>query len=562
MNALLAAFVALLPILVIAVLLVGRRWPAARAMPVGLAVMAGVALGVWQVPVGYVGAAAVKGLILAFRILLIIFGAILLLETLRAGGALTTIRRGLTDLSPDRRVQAIVVAWLFGAFIEGASGFGTPAAIAAPLLLALGFPPLAAACCGLIIQSTPVSFGAIGTPILVGVNGGLAGQPQVQAWLAARGLEMESCLRLIAARVALLHAVIGTFIPLILCVTLTRFFGARRSWREGLGAWRFALFGGLAFTTPYFLLGWFLGPEFPSLGGGLTGLALVATAARRGGFCPREVWDFAPRAEQPAAWWGALEVPPDDGPARWGLLRSWSCYALVAGLLVLTRLEALPGKSWLTAPARTLAFPNLFGTGIAEKMQPLYSPFAAFLVAVAFGWFLFRVPRREMAAAFRITSRTVLRAGVALMFAVPMVQIFIHSGVNHVGAAEAAALPSMPIALARAVAEGVGRAWALVAPAIGALGAFVAGSNTISNMTFSLFQWDVAQRLGLDAAWVVAQQAVGGAAGNMICIHNVVAASAVVGLAGREGRLIRITALPMFYYLAAAGLIGGAILLG
>jgi len=142
-----------------------------------------------------------------------------------------------------------------------------------------------------------------------------------------------------------------------------------------------------------------------------------------------------------------------------------------------------------------------------------------------------------------------------LIFAVPMVQIFINSGVN------ASSLPSMPIALAEAVARAVGRAWAIAAPWIGALGAFVAGSNTISNMTFSLFQWGVADRLGMETAWVVAQQAVGGAGGNMICIHNVVAASAVVGLVGREGSLIRITVLPMIYYLTAAGLIGFFILL-
>lgn len=551
----LSAFIAILPILVIAVLLVALRWPAARAMPVGLAIMVVIALGIWKVPTAHVGAGAVKGLVLAVRILLIIFGAILLLETLKVGGAIATIRRGLTELNPDRRVQAIVVAWLFGAFIEGASGFGTPAAIAAPLLLALGFPPMAAACCGLIIQSTPVSFGAIGTPILVGVNGGLSGQPQIDAFLAGSGLAMEQYLRQVAARVAFLHATVGTLIPLILCCVLTRFYGANRSWREGLGAWKFALFGGLAFTIPYFLLGWLLGPEFPSLVGALVGLAVVATAARKGLFCPKEVWDFAPRDAQPADWWGDIEIEADSGPLRWGLARSWSCYVLVAVLLVLTRLEQLPLKGWLIAPGRTIAFADIFGTGIAEKMQPLYSPFATFVVVSAFGWLLFRVPPAGIAEAFRVTGKTLLKAGVALIFAVPMVQIFINSGVNDAG------LDKMPIVLAEAVAQGVGRAWALVAPCIGALGAFVAGSNTISNMTFSLFQWEVAHRLGLETAWIVAQQAVGGAAGNMICIHNVVAASAVVGLAGREGNLIRITALPMFYYLAAAGLLGAIVLL-
>jgi lactate permease len=296
--------------------------------------------------------------------------------------------------------------------------------------------------------------------------------------------------------------------------------------------------------------------------GGLLGLAVVSTAARKGLFCPTEVWDFEPRESQPEAWWGDLEIESDTGPLRWGVWRSWCCYVLVALLLVLTRLEHLPFledvslKSMLRSPAVTISFSKLFGAEtISAASQPLYLPFASFVVVSAIGWLLFRVSPLGIAEVFQATGKTIFKAGAALIFAVPMVQIFINSAEN------AAGLSAMPIALAAAVADLAGEAWALVAPCIGALGAFVAGSNTISNMTFALFQWGVADQLGFETSWVVAQQAVGGAAGNMICIHNVVAASAVVGLAGREGNLIRITALPMFYYLAAAGLLGAIVLL-
>ncbi|MBT4226580.1 MAG: L-lactate permease, partial [Verrucomicrobia bacterium] len=101
-----------------------------------------------------------------------------------------------------------------------------------------------------------------------------------------------------------------------------------------------------------------------------------------------------------------------------------------------------------------------------------------------------------------------------------------------------------------------GVAYPLLAPALGGFGAFVAGSNTISNMMFSLFQFEVAVKIGIDATWMVALQAVGGAAGNVICVHNVVAASAVVGLTGREGDVIRKTLLVFVYYALAAGVIG------
>lgn len=121
----------------------------------------------------------------------------------------------------------------------------------------------------------------------------------------------------------------------------------------------------------------------------------------------------------------------------------------------------------------------------------------------------------------------------------------------------------MPLVLASCVAELAGRAWPLCAPFIGGMGAFVAGSNTVSNMMFSLFQFDVGQRIGADPSLIVALQAVGGAAGNMVCVHNVVAASAVAGLFGKEGTVLRITALPFFYYAFLVGLVGwGVFLLG
>ena len=143
-----------------------------------------------------------------------------------------------------------------------------------------------------------------------------------------------------------------------------------------------------------------------------------------------------------------------------------------------------------------------------------------------------------------------LSAAPALLLAVPMVQVFINSASER--------LASMPIVLAEGVSAVTGQAWPLFAPTVGAMGAFVAGSNTISNMMFSLFQFSTAEQIGLGAggaAIVVAAQAIGGAAGNMICVHNVVAASATVGLVDREGEIIRRTLIPTFYYVVQGGLI-------
>ncbi|HBZ29013.1 MAG TPA: lactate permease, partial [Nitrosomonas nitrosa] len=140
-------------------------------------------------------------------------------------------------------------------------------------------------------------------------------------------------------------------------------------------------------------------------------------------------------------------------------------------------------------------------------------------------------------------------AGFVLVFTVPMVRILINSGVN------LADLPSMPQAMAQFVASSVGDIYPLFAPAVGALGAFIAGSNTVSNLMLAQFQFDTAQLIGVSSALLVSLQAVGAAAGNMVAIHNVVAASATVGLLGREGQTIRMTIVPTAYYLTATGVI-------
>ena len=136
-------FLALAPILVVLVLLVMLRLPAKISMGVAYLVTALLALFVWQASGAQVAAATVNGIIVALTLLFIVFAAILLLNTLKEGGAIVAIRKGFMDISPDRRVQVIIVAWLFGSLIEGSSGFGTPSAIGAPLLLALGFPAMA-----------------------------------------------------------------------------------------------------------------------------------------------------------------------------------------------------------------------------------------------------------------------------------------------------------------------------------------------------------------------------------------------------------------------------------
>ena len=488
------------------------------------------------------------GLVTAVSILYIVLAAILLLNLQQASGALQAIRKSIYAISPDRRIQAIIIAFLFGSFIEGSAGFGTPAAVAAPLLVAAGFPAMAAVMVALIIQSTPVSFGAVGTPILIGINTGLSGQTEVVNYLGEQGIAFDTYLKSIGGKVALIHGITGTLIPLILVLLLVWFFGpqGKKSFRGQGSIVPFALFSGLCFTIPYTLTGFFLGPEFPTLMGSLIGLAIVVPAAKKGFLTPKEPWDFEPADRWPKIWIGTDKELGNPVDSRMGTAKAWAPYILVAVLLLLSRLW-IPLKNILSSV--TLRWEDILGTGISTSFQPFYLPAFVFVVVRGVTILYHRVPADKVLAASKKSFNNLIGPTIALGFAVPMVKIFINSGVP-------GGYDKMPVILAGAAAALVGKAWVVVSPWIGAMGAFIAGSNTFSNMMFSLFQFTTAVKISAVPGVIVALQAVGGAAGNMICVHNVVAAAAVVGLAGKEGLLIRKTLIPMTYYLVMAGILG------
>ncbi|CDQ41978.1 MULTISPECIES: L-lactate permease [Virgibacillus] len=541
----LLAILAFLPIIVVAVFLVGLKWPASKAMPLSYLCAVLLALFVWDVAFPKVAAASVHGLIVAITLLFIIFGAILLLNTLQESGGLHTIRRGFTDITPDRRIQVIIIAWLFGSFIEGSAGFGTPAAVAVPLLVGLGFPAMAAVVSGMIIQSTPVSFGAVGTPMIVGVGSGIEPLTQIT--------DVSTFVFGVAGKVALLHAIAGLFIPLFLVSILTRFFGKNRSFSEGLKVWKFALFASLAMTIPYVIVANVLGPEFPAMIGGLIGLLIVIPAAKKGFLMPKndEIWEFEAKDRWDPTWTGKIELKQSDIYAgKISMWRAWTPYVLIAILLLISRLTEV--GDWLKSVTFTL--PNIFGTEISSSWEILFSPGFIFIVVAVITYYIHGMKGQDFARAWKDSARTMILAGSALVFTVPMVQVFLNSDGGAAGYQE------MPLVLAEGVANLAGSVYPIFATFIGGLGAFVAGSNTVSNMMFSLFQYGVGDQIGGNPTWMVALQAVGGAAGNMICVHNVVAASAVVGLVGKEGHVIRKTLLPFCYYALLLGSVGYSIM--
>jgi len=543
------AFMAFLPILVTIVLMAAFNWPAKRALPISWALSVVIALTLWQMDFQHVLGYSLFGVGKALDVLIIIFGAILILNTLKQSGAMATINNGFMGISKDRRIQAIIVGWMFGAFIEGAAGFGTPAALAGPLLVGLGFPPLAAAMVALIFNSTPVSYGAVGTPV-AGAMSTITGNLN-NAGLDAAGVASFNLA--LAKWVSIPHALVGIFVPLLGLCMLTKFFGKEKSIKGGLAAAPFAIFAGLAFTVPYSITAWTLGPEFPSLVGALIGLPIVLWAAKNNFLTPKTPWDFPEKSEWEEDWKSVLDTG-DVGEAKMPLMKAWTPYALIALILVVTRIPALGLKGWLAA--QTLVIPNIMGIEkLNYALQYLYLPGTVpFILVALITHVIHGMSGEQIKTAWTNTFKQITGAAIALVFGVAMVQLMLNSGVN------AGGLDSMMTAMAKAAAGIAGAAFPFFSPFIGVLGAFISGSNTVSNILFASFQFETATILGMPQILIVTLQVIGGATGNMICVNNVVAACATVGAIGVEGKIIRRNFLPCVIYTSIVAIFVGLLI--
>ncbi len=568
---------AALPLLVVGVLLVGLLWPATRAMPIAWLAAIGVAAVVWNMPPAWLAAATIEGILTAIQILWIVFGALVLLYTMMLAGAFDALNRSFATVSEDRRIQVVLVAFFLATFLEGVAGFGTPAAVVAPLLLGLGFPALAAVIAALIGHIIAVTYGAVGTPIIVGIREPMDSVFGIRTALESEGVTAAEFSVNVAAWAATYHLLVGVLMPFIAVAMVVYFFGERRSIRPALEVAPLCLFAGVAFGVPYWFAAWYITPEFPSLIGSMVGATVVVGALRAGYFVPDEDWEFPPQDEWPDHWLGDIQ-PGDRGSVlssepRMSLVRAWTPYLLLLVLLVVTRLvEPLPallqgetvtilgrelsltlwsistGVGQFTIGLVSLEWAEIFGTRIGNEIDFGYVPGMWLLASALAAMVLFDMERSDATTACLEAARKLVTPLIALVFVLAMAQVMLQS------AAHPDAPPqSMIVVLAMATATVFGPAYPFVAALIGALGATLVGSNTVSNITFGPLQFIAAENLGISRELTVGSQAVGGAIGNLVAIHNVVAALATVGLVGQEGRVIRVNLVPLVYYTVFVG---------
>ena len=496
--------------------MLGLRWSAARAGTTGVVVAVVVAVAVFEfpgtLPVG--GTAAAFGVaseagFVAATILWIIGPALGIHHLQMRTGATETLRLGLQRLSPDPRILALLIAWFFALFMEGAAGFGTSVALAAPFLVGAGFKPMTAVSAAMIGHVVGVSFGAVGTPVV----------PQV-AVTGLTGVELSRA-------TALYHGLLG-WLPLVaaMVVVVRGVPGARD---RPMATWLWTAGAAVAFLGPYMALATWIGPELPTLGGALFGMAAFVLAVVVVG-----------RRDRVAALEAPVATEPPQRPAE--LVRAASPYLVLVTLVLLTRLVGPLGQV-LRAVELSWTLPG----GFEGSVAPLYHPGTMLLIGFLAAAAIQRVSSTKLRETVVAATRALAPVTVALVAMLGLSRIMVHA--------------SMVDVLAVTAADLAGPTWPVFAALVGALGTFITGSATASNILFTDFQQATARTLDLPVAPLVGVQGFGAAAGNAICPHNIIAASATVALTGREGEVLRRTLGVALLYAVLGGLLAAALVL-
>ncbi len=521
------ALLAFVPILLTLVLMMAFNWPAKWSLLVSLVLAFVFSLFFWKVPATELLANVCYGMLNSADVLIIIVGAILVMNTLKVSGATAAINRGFMNISPDKRVQACIIGFSFCSFIEAAAGFGTPAALAGPLLVCLGFPPVAAAMITLIFDSTAVSFGAVGTPVTAALN-------------ALDKAGDEAFVSQFSFFTALPHAIVSIILPLLVLLMTTKIFGKEKSFKPALKAAPFALFTGVSFAVPLLLISMFMGYEFASLLAALISIAVTVLAAKFNFLTPKNAWDFGNSDDWDKDWLATAKVTPIT-ESKMSLLKAWVPYLLISLILVITRIPQLGIKDLLTSGAPfVLKIDNLFGFEKLDwSLKWAYLPGTFFILVAFITNFLHKIDKKRIVQAWKDTFKQVSGAALALMFGLALVEVMKYKNVNNV---------SMMDEMANSLAAVGKNLYVLISPFIGVLGAFVSGSATVSMNLFTNLQYDTATVLDLPTVFIISMQCVGAAVGNMVCINNAVAASATIGITGKEGKLIKRNAIPMLIY--------------
>ncbi|MEK6844093.1 MAG: L-lactate permease [Nanoarchaeota archaeon] len=509
--------IAFIPFVLLVLLIIFLKWPAIKVMPLVWFITLLIVLLFWKLSSILILASFVKGVLLSLEIILIIFGAVWIIEIMQEKDKIKTIQSLLVSISPDIRIQGIFIAWLFGSLIEGIAGFGTPAALAAPLLVSLGFNPILSVVISLIANSTAQSFGAVGTPVLFG--------------LGKLGFD-KLLLKQVYIATAFLHLIASIIIPISILYFIVSFYAKENKKKRIFEMIPFALLSWLSFLVPYFLTAFFIGPELPSIIGALTALLITGFAAHYKILVPKNLLSFNKKIKK-------------DKISLKSVLFSAAPYLIIILLLSISRIIPYFQK---TLSGISIEWGNIFNTSLNYEFLPVYTPSFYLIISAIICLFLFNVEAKNVKVTLSRTFDKIKKPTITLIFALAFIQLIIISADNQLN------LPGIHLVLAQFMGGLFKQFYIFIAPLIGVFGAFISGSNTLSNFLFGLVQYKIAISLGLSTIFILALQVVGGAVGNAIALHDILAASATVGIENKEGFIIRKTITVVILYSIIASL--------
>lgn len=520
--------IALAPILVLITSIAGFRKSVVFSASLALSTIVLIAL-VWGNSLSMVTIAGLRGIFVATEIIVIVSSALLIVEIIKRQNLFEPLREMIRSISSDYRVHTILVGFALVYFIEGVAGFGTPAIVAVPILMALGFKPLHAVVLSLVGDTIPVSFGAVGLPVTYGVG-------SVVEVLAGDGSAITDA---VINQVAALNVIASILLAVLLVGTSV--FIKKGSKQEFLAYVPFAGVSGLIVSGFAYVTALVVGPELPSIIGGLLGVFVIAYIAKRRWLLPKTVITLDNQINPIAS----TEAPTQS---KHVLIRALYPYVLLIVLLLLTRLPYLPLGDMLRSIS--VESQSLFGSGVAYAFQPLYSASTILLVTALTTLLIARKHLGKPSHLFATVTQKVARPYLALLLVLMFVQVFIYSVDVDSGL-------SMPAIIAQTISQLTGSMWPFFAPFIGALGSFLAGSATVSNLVFAGLQYDVAVSLSMTPATLLSIQTIGASAGNMIALHNIVAALTIAGISEDQTyKILKINMYPMLLLVMSVGLIG------
>jgi len=512
--------VSFLPIILPFIFLVLLKLPAKKGMFFSFLIVLATSFLVWDMEFIVISASILQGAHKAFGILIILFGAIMMMNILKMNGAIDRINLGFGNLTKDMRIQTVIIAFLFGALIEGVAGFGTPAVVVAPLLVALGFSPLSAATVALISNSVPVPFAAVGTPIQVG--------------LGNVGTTTEF-FNSIAKYITSIDFLAGALMPTIVVFVLITFFSENKSKKDYIEILPWTLFIGYSYAFIAFVIARTIGFEFVTIITSITMLVIATISVKYKFLVPKTVWIKG------------KTIQDEEIKSEMSLVRAWAPYLIVIALLVISR--TIDSVQTFFKTAVNLSINDIFGVdGLSSSLLLLYSPGFIIIFVATLSVFIQGADVDNIKKSSVLSIKSVKGAALSLIPTLAMVQIFSNSGVN------LSELDSMPVYLASFLGEYFNGVWIILASYVGELGSFIAGSATVSAITFSPVQYQIATQYGLNVELILSLGLMGGAAGNMICVHNVVSVATVVNVEGQEGDIIKKTIMPALLYALLVGI--------